>query len=121
MQNDKDNFNKNFTERLIKFSLTIIELCSNYRVNPKYRAIVDQLTRSSTSIGANIVEAKASSSRRDYIKYFEIALKSANETEYWLILLQRLSEDEEVGTYLTEVKEISRIIGSSIITLKGKR
>mgnify|MGYP003866386553 CR=1 FL=1 len=53
-----------------------------------YWVISDQLLRAATSIGANIVEAKASSSKRDFIKFYEIALKSANETKYWLGLLR---------------------------------
>ena len=44
--------------------------------------MTDQLLRSATSIGANVVEAKSASSKRDFIKFYEIALKSANETKY---------------------------------------
>ncbi|HRZ29331.1 MAG TPA: four helix bundle protein [Candidatus Paceibacterota bacterium] len=40
------------------------------------------MLRSATSIGANIIEARASSSKKDFIKFYEIALKSANETIY---------------------------------------
>ena len=53
-----------------------------------YWIISDQLLRSATSIGANIIEAKAASSKKDFIRFYEISLKSANETKYWLCLLR---------------------------------
>lgn len=121
MQNDKEKFKKEFIQRLIKFSLAVIYHCQELK-DRKYWAIIDQLIRSATSIGANIVEAKSSSSRRDYIKYFEIALKSANETKYWLILLREISQDKEkVNCLLSEVTEIANIIAASILTLKNKK
>ena len=87
-----------------------------------YWVISDQLLRSATSIGANIIEAKSSSSRRDFIKFYEIALKSANETKYWLGLLRdALKIDKnKVGQLLSEVEEISKMLGSSVLTLKNK-
>ena len=85
--------------------------------------ISDQLLRSATSIGANIVEAKASSSKRDFIKFYEIALKSANETEYWLGLLKDATQADKNKTnqLLVEVEEISKMLGSSLLTLKNKK
>ena len=86
-------------------------------------SIIDQLIRSCTSIGANIVEARASSSKRDYIRFFEIALKSANETKYWLILIEEVAPQykKEVEDLLKEITEISNIIASGILTMKGKK
>ena len=85
--------------------------------------ISDQLLISATSIGANIVEAKASSSKRDFIKFYEIALKSANETEYWLGLLKDATQADKNKTnqLLVEVEEISKMLGSSLLTLKNKK
>ncbi|HOX41934.1 MAG TPA: four helix bundle protein [bacterium] len=75
-------------------------------------------------MGANSVEAKASSSRKEYIKFFEIALKSANETIYWLMVIREVVsepvEKAEIAELLQEIKEIASILGSSVITLKGK-
>ena len=83
----------------------------------------EQLLRSGTSIGANIVEAQAASSKRDFVRFYEISLKSANETKYWLGLMRDGFEikDEEIGELLNEVQELSRILGASLLTLKGKR
>jgi len=115
-------FKDDFRNRLIKFSLKIIELCDSFDNKRKFWIITDQLIRVATSIGANIVETKSSSSRRDYIKFFQIALKSANETEYWLILVRELIVDKEkVDNLLKELNEIASIIGSSLLTLKGRK
>lgn len=110
--------------RAYHFSSQIIKFCEKFPNKRVYWTIADQLLRSCTSIGANLIEAMASSSKRDFIKFYDIALKSANETEYWLWLLHdsRLNEIdvEEVEKYIAEVHEISCMIGKGLITLKGK-
>jgi len=74
-------------------------------------------------IGVNLVEATASSSRLEYKKFFEISLKSANETKYWLGLLRDTNKcnREQVNILLKETVEISNMIGSAVIKLKSKR
>jgi len=66
------------------------------------------------------VEAKSSSSRRDFIKFYEIALKSANESKYWFGLLRDATQSD-VNDLLSELEEISKMLGASVITLKNKR
>jgi len=85
--------------------------------------IADQLLDSGTSMGANVFEARSSSSKRDYIKFFEISLKSANETIYWLIIVAVSVEEfkNRADKLKREAEEIARIIASGIITMKGKR
>jgi four helix bundle protein len=82
MKNDKSNFKNEFNKRLIHFSLEIIKLCQEIRKDRNLWSISDQLIRSATSIGANVIEARALSSKLDYLKFFQIALKSTNETKY---------------------------------------
>jgi four helix bundle protein len=79
-----------------------------------------QLLRSATSIGVNVVEAGAASSRGDFTNFFNHALKSANETKFWLGLLRDAgkAKKENVDKHLQETSEIAKIIASSIITLK---
>ncbi len=69
------------------------------------------------------MEAKSSSSKRDYTHFFEIALKSANETKYWLIVIKESTAElaQEADQLYGEVDQISKIIASSILTLKGKK
>ena len=122
-QNYNLNLKTNLKYRAYQFSLTTIKFVSNLPEKKIYWVISDQLLRAATSIGANIIEAQASSSKREFIKYYEIALKSANETKYWLCLLRdgNLTSKDEVGKILKEAEEISNMLGSSLLTLKGKR
>ena len=121
------NYNSNVKSSDIKirayqFSLAIIRFVNDLPNKRAFWVIGDQLLRAVTSIGANMIEAKSSSSRREFIKYYEIALKSANEAKYWLCLI-RDSYPELKGNcqkLLDELEEISNMLGSSILTLKGK-
>lgn len=123
MQNDREKFKENFVNRLVRFSVEVIGFAQEIKKQPVLWPVADQLVRSATSIGANVVEAKASSSKKEYINYFQIALKSANETKYWLIVLQESSGllKERASKLYQESDELSRIIGSSVLTLKGKK
>ena len=113
--------NQDIKLRCYNFSLKILKFISSNEVERKYNPIIDQLLRSSTSIGANIIEAKSSSSKREFIKYYEIALKSANETKYWICLYRdAIKNSTEVKALLNEADEISKIIAASVIKLKKK-
>ena len=81
------------------------------------------MLRSATSIGANIIEAQAASSKRDFVNFLNHALKSGNETKFWLALARDLDSQlsEEINELLKEADELVKILGSSISTLRGKR
>jgi len=121
-QNQNSNVKSNIKYRAYYFSLEVIKLAAEFPSEKLYWVISDQLLRSATSVGANLVEAKSSSSKRDFIKYYEIALKSANETKYWLCLLRDGAKinKEKINKLLQEIEEISRMLGSSLLTLKNK-
>lgn len=76
------NLKTDIKVRSYRFSLQIIDFITKSSTNAALKIIFNQLLKSATSIGANIVEAKSNSSKREFIKYYEIALKSANETKY---------------------------------------
>ncbi|MFA7394910.1 MAG: four helix bundle protein [Candidatus Paceibacterota bacterium] len=109
-------------ERTYNFTLKVINLSSKLPNNRASWIISDQLIRSASSIGANYVEAQAVSSRLEYKKFFEISLKSANETKYWLSLLKdaKIIDREKVEPLIKEVDEICKMLGQSVITLKSK-
>jgi len=109
--------------RTYSFSIKMIRFLETLPEKRVYWVISDQLLRSATSIGANIIEAKSASSRRDFIKFYEISLKSANETVYWLGLLKDATKADTrlVNELLNESDEISRMLGASLLTLKKKR
>ncbi len=108
--------------RAFYLSVDVIRFISTLPQNAAIKTICDQLIRSITSIGANIVEAKSSSSKREFLNYFQIALKSANETKYWLAMLKELLPEhrDKFDMFLKEVDEVSKIIGTSVLTMKGK-
>lgn len=86
-----------------------------------YFSIFDQLLRCGTSIGANIIEAKAGSSQKDFRNFYNIALKSANETKYWLCLVRDtvlVNEKDRLNDLINEADELSKIIASIIINLQ---
>jgi len=123
MQNDKSKFKDEFKRRIYRYTLDSIKFIDALPKEKTTEAIGNQLLRSATSIGANIVEATAASSRKDYTNFFNHALKSANETIFWLGLLRDSgkADKNKANRLLKETTEIANILASSILTLKGKR
>lgn len=113
-------YKTNLKSRCFKFSLEVISLTDTLPNKRSAWVISDQLIRSSCSIGANLTEAKASSSRLEFKKFNEIALKSANESVYWLELLKdsALSDEQKIHSLLNELDEIAKMIASGIMKLK---
>jgi four helix bundle protein len=123
-QNQNSKAKGDLKHRAYYFSVETLKFLEKLPTKRIFYSISDQLLRSATSIGANIVEAKSSSSKRDFIKFYEIALKSSNEVKYWLCLIRdsNLEMDRaKIQPLLNEVIEISNMIGAAILTLKGKR
>ena len=123
MQNDNSKFKSDIHQRCHRFSINIIALTDHLPQKRSAWVISDQLIRSATSIGANLIEARAASSRLEFKKFHEIALKSSNETKYWLALLRdaKLVGDEQFHPLLAEVSELSNMIASGVLKLKGKK
>lgn len=124
MQNLSSKSDSSLSKRSYAFSLRTIRLASNFPNTRAAWVIADQLIRSATSIGANQVEARAASSRLEFKKFFEISLKSANETVYWLSLAKDAGlckDSNEVGSLITEVEQLARMLGKSVLTLKANK
>ena len=123
MQNDKSKFKDEFQGRVYKFALDVIGFVEQLPKGQVSAIISEQLLRSATSIGAHVVEAKSAASRRDYANFFTHALKSANESKFWLGLLRDSgkAEKEASDRLLKEVTELSNILATSILTLKDKK
>lgn len=113
--------NGNVMEELsIKFALRIIKLYK-YLIEEKNEHVMSkQVYRRGTSIGANIAESKTAQSDADFISKLSIALKEANETKYWLVLLHE-SETISDEEYKSIENDINTIIGSLIIIIKKKK
>ncbi len=106
------------------FALRIISLAQYLLEEHKYdfvlQVLVKQVTRSGTSIGANIFESKNAQSRADFINKLNIALKEADETKYWLTLLHesRYLSDKE---FVSIVNDNNIIIGILVRIIKTTR
>ena len=123
MQNDRLKFKDEFKRRVYSFALDIISFIDQLPKEQTSSIVGHQLLPSATSIGANVIEAEAASSRKDYTNFFSYALKSANETKFWLALLMDSgkADKSKANRVLKEANEIANILGASILTLNGKR
>lgn len=112
-----DNKNQ-LREESIDFAITVSDICDEIKGCSVY---VNQLLRSSSSIGANLHEAKYAQSRADFISKLEISLKESSESEYWLELLFRKKKlFPEQYTYLkNRCGTIRRKLIASITTAKA--
>ena len=124
------------TDKRINFDLKeyfleedIISLCENLRERKKATAILNQLLRSGTGIGANIHEANYASSKADFINKFQIALKECYETDYWLDIFHNagiITDEEYVvmfaqcrksGSFLSHPSQRQRIPSQRISSI----
>jgi len=111
--------NKNqLREESIEFAIVVSDICDDIKGCSVY---VNQLLRSSSSIGANIHEARYAQSKADFIHKLEISLKESSETDYWLELIFRKNKIDEL-TY-NDLKNrcgiIRRKLIASITTAKN--
>lgn len=97
------------------FAVKIIKLCDGIK---GHHSLVNQLERSSTSIGANIHEANYAHGKADFIAKLQISLKECYETEYWLELFVKseLMDHEIAKELYNQCGTIRRILISSIKT-----
>ena len=105
-------------EETIDFAIAVSDICDNIKGCSVY---VNQLIRSSSSIGANIHEARYAQSRADFIHKFEIALKESSETDFWIELLYRKKkfDENEYKTLKNQCGVIRRKIIASVTTAKN--
>lgn len=103
-------------ERTFDFALMIIAIYKQARAEKEF-VISKQLLRSATSIGANVAEAGAGQSKRDFIAKMSISSKEARETKYWLRLYQKSKMVAvDVDPALVEIENIINIITKIIKT-----
>ena len=123
MQNQSSKFKIKLKDRAYQYSIKIIGFLDALPKDTSAEIITKQLLRSATSIGANIIEAQASSSKKDFTNFLTYSLKSASESLYWFGLLKDAKKinNAQLEYLLNETQELANIMGSSILTLKGKK
>ena len=109
-----DNFIADFTE---DFGLRIVNLYKYLRKEKKEYIMSMQLYRSGTSIGANVAESKNAQSKADFISKLSIALKEADESNYWLNLLLKSQTITKIE-YDSIKNDLNIIIGTLIKIIK---
>ena len=110
-------------EKSKTFAKEIVFLCRRLKENRVESALVNQLLRAGTSVGANIHEAQYAQGTKDFISKFEIALKECNESEYWLELLCETNSlaKGEYEHFQAACIELRRMMVSTVTTLKNKK
>ena len=109
-------------EKSLAFAIRIVKLYKQLTEHKKEYVLSKQLLRSGTAIGALVKEAEHAQSKADFLNKMNVALKEANETVYWLILMketQYLKEDEFKSVY-ADAEELLKMLASIVKTTKMK-
>jgi len=108
-------------ERSYAFALRTIKLYKHLSSESREYVLSNQILRSGTSIGANITEGNRAQSKLDFVHKLAIALKEADETEYWLNLLRDSDyiTASQAESLLTDCSQLQRLLISSIKTAKA--
>ena len=119
MEKRKESILKN---KSYKFAVRIVRLSQYLQQEKKEFVLNKQILRSGTAVGAIIREAEFAQSPSDYIHKFSIALKEANETDYWLALLYdtKFIDDKLFESLSKDCKELVSMLVSTLKTLKEK-
>ncbi len=109
-------------ERTAEFGEQIIDFCQSLRKDNINSPLINQIIRSSTSIGANYMEADAAGSKKDFQNKILISKKEAKETQHWLRMIQRANPElkEKLDILRQEAKELTLIFSKIIINSKSK-
>jgi len=108
-------------ERMLSFSVKIIETGRILPKTAENEIIKKQLVRSSSSIGANYIEANNAASKSDFRNKIFIAKKEAAETRYWLRILSTTNPSIETSALLDECSQFLFILQKIISTLKNSQ
>jgi four helix bundle protein len=81
---EEDEKPNKIKHRAYYFGKRVVEFVRDGKYDRRFSSLYEQLIRSSTSIGANVIESRAGQSTKDWLKLTNIALKSANETKFWI-------------------------------------
>jgi four helix bundle protein len=111
---------KGIDERSFRFYCDVLAFVETIPEGSKTKDLIGQLVSASGSIGGNREEARGASSRKEFIRYNEIALRGANESVRWLraCAARRLGSQEKCIALLDEARQLARILGRIVISAK---
>jgi four helix bundle protein len=107
-------------EKSFAFAVGIVKTGRRLQLGRREWVLSKQLIRSRTSIGANIEEAIAAQSKKDFLSKMSIALKEARETHYWLRVIRDsgLANDTETETHISICQELVSLLSSITLTTR---
>jgi four helix bundle protein len=111
-----------FWQKAYNNSISLINLTKKLPRDLVNRVILNQLLRTMMSIGANIAEGYGRYGIKEFPRFLQISLGSANESDYWLMLLKENNLDfqHEIEVLIRENMEVSKMLSASIRTMKNK-
>lgn len=120
MQNNKKI--RDIHERIYQFVIRVINLVKQLPKTPENIILIEQITESVTSMGANDQEADGADSRRDFIAKYTIVRKESKETNYWLRVISDTNPTfkPRMKDLMQEGKEIVKIVSTIILNSKRK-
>ena len=109
-------------DRSFEFGCEVARLALHIAPRPGVRCLVDQLLKAGTSVGANLEEAKAASSRRDFLYHVQISLRESREAVYWIRVCAALAvaPEAELKKLRDEGEQISRILGAIVVNTRRR-
>ena len=112
-----------YKKKSFQFALRIVKLRRFLHQKHREYTLSEQILRSGTSIGANICEAEYAQSRADFINKMSVALKEANETQYWLKLLSKgdYLDETQFQSLHDDCKELLSMLHAIVKTSKDKK
>ena len=121
IQNEDDEMNNVVLEKSKAFAIRTVKLYRYLCDEKREYVLSKQLLRSGTSIGANCREASRAQSTADFVAKLSIALKKAEETAYWLELLNETDylDDQQFQSINTDSEELIKLLVSIIKTTKS--
>jgi len=111
---------QNIRDRTFAFGCDVARFALGLAPRPGVGCVVDQLLKAGTPVGANLEEAKGASSKREFLKYAQIALREAREAVYWLRLCSalQLGHGNDLRVLRDEGDQIARILATIVLNTK---
>jgi four helix bundle protein len=117
-----DDSANDIRNRAFAFGCAVARLALSLTPRPGIRSLVDQLLRAGTAVGANLEEAKAASTKREFLRDVEISLREAREALYWLRIYRELElgDPATVRKLVAEADALVRILTAIVVSTKRR-
>lgn len=112
-----------FWQTAFKVNLLVVRLAQKFPNKREFWIIADQIIRASFSVGANIAEGFGRYKGKEYVRFLQISLGSANEVEYWLLVIKELipSLNKEIDEIMLFNLETIKMLAKSLKTIRMKK